>query len=107
MVRKEDRGFACEVSQLKKWKDNSNIMNDIRYAALRMNKMDIPKKPNRIECTDEIYNRIRSLIWLRLNSCNELIFPWGNPFDILFLQTDFSEWSSDDLKRGYRIICEE
>lgn len=104
MVRKEDRGFACEVSQLKKWKDNSNIMNDIRYAALKMNKMDMPKKPKRIECTDEVYNRIRSLIWLRLNSYNDLFFPYGNPFGILFLQTDFSEWSSDDLKKGYKVI---
>lgn len=104
MVRKEDRGFACEVSWLKKWKDNSNIVNDIQYAALRMNEMDIPKKPKRIECTDEIYNRIRSLIRLRLKSCNESIFPWGNPFDILFLQTDFSEWSEEDLTRGYKAM---
>ena len=104
MVRKEDRRFTCEVNRLKKWKDNSNIVNDIRHAALRMNEMDIPKKPKRIECTDEIYNRIRSLIRLRLKSCNESIFPWGNPFDILFLQTDFSEWSEEDLTRGYKVM---
>lgn len=74
MVRKEDRRFTCEVNRLKNRKDNPNIVNDIQYAALRMNEMDISKKPKRIECTDEIYNRIRSLIWLRLKSCNESIF---------------------------------
>ncbi len=72
-----------------------------------MKEQKFSKRPKKIECTKEVYNHILSLIWLRLNSYNELIFPWGDPFEILFLQTDFSEWNKEDLKRGYRIIQEE
>ena len=86
------------------WEDGFDIVRDIRFAHEKILKMSTTKRPKRIECTEEMYNHIRSLILLRLNSYNDLFFPYGNSFDILFIQTDFSEWSSDDLKKGYKVI---
>lgn len=86
------------------WEDGFDIVRDIRFAHEKILKMSTTKRPKRIECTEEMYNHIRSLILLRLNSYNDLFFPWGNPFDILFIQTDFSEWSEEDLTRGYKVM---
>ena len=90
-----------------KWNEENDVIEDVKITISKMKEQKFPKRPKRIECTKEMYNHIRSLIRLRLNSYNDLIFPWGNPFEILFLQTDFSEWNKEDLKRGYRIIWEE
>lgn len=40
----------------------------------------------------------------RKEKYGDLIFPWGNPFDILFVQTDFSGWNMDDLGKGYKVM---
>lgn len=40
----------------------------------------------------------------RKEKYDNLIFPWGNPFDILFLQIDFSEWNEEELRKGYKIL---
>lgn len=89
------------------WNEENDVIGDVKIAISKMKEQKFPKRPKRIECTKEMYNHIRSLIWQRLNSYNESIFPWGSPFEILFLQTDFLKWNKEDLKRGYRIIEEE
>lgn len=86
-----------------KWNEKNEVIGDVKIALSKMKEQKFSKRPKRIECTEEMYNHIRSLMLLRLNSYNDLFFLWGNPFDILFLQTDFSEWSSDDLKKGYKV----
>lgn len=87
-----------------KWNLNADILSDIRFAVNGMKNKIIPRKPKRIECTEEIYERILSDIWSRLNSYNELIFPCGNPFDIIFVQTDFSKWNDEDMGKGYKVL---
>lgn len=87
-----------------KWDLNADILSDIRFAVSRMKDKNIPRKPNRIECTEETYRLISEHIDSRKKEHNDLIFLFGNPFNILFLQTDFSEWDSDDLKKGYKVI---
>lgn len=110
MVGKEDGGSYCTISTAEEWGDNGDMVTDIRFGFEKMRKMSAPKRPKRIECKKELYDILEKDILdsvnISLRNHNELIFPFGNPFNILFPQTDFSEWSSEDLKKGYKIIYE-
>lgn len=87
-----------------KWDMNSDIVNDLKFAISNMKNTTLPKKPKRIECTKETYSIISGEIKSRKEKYNDLVFPWGNPFDILFVQTDFSKWSDEDIGNGYKAV---
>lgn len=54
-----------------------------------------------------MYVQIASDIEFNRYAFPDLIYPLGNPLDLLFIQDDFSKWREEDLKRGYKIIWEE
>lgn len=93
---------------MEEWSRDGDIVGDIRFAFERMKKMSVPKRPKRIECKKELYDLLKKDILDSVNcpsrNPDELIFPFGNPLNILFLQTDFSEWDSGDLKKGYKVV---
>lgn len=87
-----------------KWDMDSNIIKDLRFSVSKMKNMKLPKRPRRIECAEETYSMISEKIKSRNDKYGDLIFPWGNPFDIIFIQTDFSEWREEDFQKGYRVV---
>lgn len=40
----------------------------------------------------------------RKEKYGDLIFPWGNPFNILFVQKNFSKWNDEDMGNGYKAV---
>ena len=86
------------------WEQNPDILGDIRYAVSRMRKNTEIKIPKRIECTEKIYFRIASDMEFKRHAFSDLIYPLGDPLVLLFIQTEFSKWNKEDLKRGYKII---
>lgn len=87
-----------------KWDMNSDIVKDLRFSVSKIENMKLPKRPRRIECTKETYSMISEEIKSRQEKQGDLIFPCGNPFDMLFIQTDFSKWSEEDMGKGYKVV---
>lgn len=86
------------------WEKNLDIMGDIRYTVSRMRKNIEPRRPKQIECTEKMYVQIASDIEFNRNAFPDLIYPFGNPLNLISIQTDFSEWNLEDLKKGYKVI---
>lgn len=83
---------------------DSNIINDLRFSVSKMENMTLPKRPKRIECTKDTYSIISEEIKSSKDKYGDLIFPLGNPLDILLVQTDFSKWSEEDMGKGYKVV---
>lgn len=90
-----------------KWDMNSDIVKDLKFAVSKMQKRT-NRYPKRIECTKEVYTILSG----ELNSMKKrngiFTFPWSilwdEPINMLFLQTDFSKWSDEDVENGYKVV---